>query len=482
MGWSYPEIAIEDLMKLIKNYIDMLILASGYQSTGRLANWDSNNINRSFQWALFLENVMKALLSSADYEESVEELDALLHELTLDPNFPQGLAHLSCAMLVRAKDLVLEHLIHTFPLRESHLKAVATASVEMDISNLKRRESNGLDVYLEKLMLLPSNGPNLNETAIQKLGIRQSAVSCSTVAEAVLENIWKTLRTKMHDELGSTSNSELLKQSTMLHLSANFCNGLTVFSGSGSQLGYCKSGSFQLKVYLRAFSDYGFTIRGEELPLESDYWNHWRARSLSYMLDKRTIRMISGASLIFSAPEGQWTQVFERLNLPAQNDDISEMIELLLLGCVANKWSALLEHLMSVSYEFPAISKLYHEVISLPPGKSQNFFPNEGLMNSKEKSIVDYLEVLISSKVNQLWQLPPVLAAVAIPSWSKLFRSYLRELEGQLIGNSLATRKLYLVRWVREFGAFIHFMSVLEQEDPILHDCAVHSIDRMNIS
>ncbi|XP_042017083.1 uncharacterized protein LOC121765108 isoform X2 [Salvia splendens] len=393
MGWSYPEIAIEDLMKLIKNYIDMLILASGYQSTGRLANWDSNNINRSFQWALFLENVMKALLSSADYEESVEELDALLHELTLDPNFPQGLAHLSCAMLVRAKDLVLEHLIHTFPLRESHLKAVATASVEMDISNLKRRESNGLDVYLEKLMLLPSNGPNLNETAIQKLGIRQSAVSCSTVAEAVLENIWKTLRTKMHDELGSTSNSELLKQSTI----------------------------------------------GEELPLESDYWNHWRARSLSYMLDKRTIRMISGASLIFSAPEGQWTQVFERLNLPAQNDDISEMIELLLLGCVANKWSALLEHLMSVSYEFPAISKLYHEVISLPPGKSQNFFPNEGLMNSKEKSIVDYLEVLISSKVNQLWQLPPVLAAVAIPSWSKLFRSYLRELEGQLIGNSLAT-------------------------------------------
>ncbi|XP_047955363.1 uncharacterized protein LOC125201340 isoform X2 [Salvia hispanica] len=410
MGWSYPEIAIEDLMKLIKNYIDMLILASGYQSTGRLANWDSNNINRSFQWALFLENVMKALLSSADYEESVEELDALLHELTLDPNFPQGLAHLSCAILVRAKDLMLDHLIHTFPLRESHLKAITTASVEMDISNLKSRESNGLDVYLEKLMLLPSNGPNLDErinfedhdswgdgdfsvAAIQKLGIRQSAVSCSTVAEAGLENIWKTLRTKMHDELASTSNSEPLKQSTI----------------------------------------------GEELPLESDYWNCWRARSLSYMLDKRTIRMISGASVIFSAPEGQWTQVLERLNLPAQNDDISEMIELLLLGCVVNKWSALLEHLMSVSYEFPAISKLYHEVISLPPGKSQNFFLNEGLMNSKEKSVVDYLEVLISSKVNQLWQLPPVLAAIAIPSWSKLFRSYLHELEGQLIGNSLAT-------------------------------------------
>lgn len=44
------------------------------------------------------------------------------------------------------------------------------------------------------------------------------------------------------------------------------------------------------------------------------------------MLDKRTIRMISGASMIFSAPEGQWTQVLDRLNVQAGNDDFCEMI------------------------------------------------------------------------------------------------------------------------------------------------------------
>lgn len=60
MGWSYPDISIEDLMKLIKNFIDMMILASGYQSTGHLANWDPDNIKRSFQWALFLQNVSDA--------------------------------------------------------------------------------------------------------------------------------------------------------------------------------------------------------------------------------------------------------------------------------------------------------------------------------------------------------------------------------------------------------------------------------------
>lgn len=111
----------------------------------------------------------------------------------------------------------------------------------------------------------------------------------------------------------------------------------------------------------------------------------------------------------------------------------------------------------------------------------------------------------MSSKVNQLWQLPPVLAAFAIPSWyififkhffmamfcltkllflepcegldwegfpllngkiyscncrSKLFRSYLRELEGQLIGNSLATRSVAITvfldcRWFLPVNWFI---------------------------
>lgn len=36
--------------------------------------------------------------------------------------------------------------------------------------------------------------------------------------------------------------------------------------------------------------------------------------------------MTSGASMIFSTPEGQWTQVLERLNIPVRSDDFCEMI------------------------------------------------------------------------------------------------------------------------------------------------------------
>ncbi|KAL2238716.1 UNVERIFIED_CONTAM: hypothetical protein Sindi_1063300 [Sesamum indicum] len=440
MGWSYPEISLQDLMKLIQNFVNMVILASGYQLTGRLAHWDSHNIKKSFRWANFLENLARGLTSSGDYQDSVKELDAALIGLTSNPHFPQGLAHLSCTTLCRAREFLLEHLIHTLPLRESHLKAIMTASVEMDFSNLQRIDNDYVDVYSEQLRRIPSKGLNLSEsrnfmegskisspsavpsgkqynvvdcdftvTAVQQLGRRQLAVSCCSAVETGLENMWRTIGQSMHAELGCTSNSELIEHSA------------------------CSI--------------------AEELPVEAIVWNRWRSRSLSYMLDNRTIRL-----------------------------------ELLLLGCIADRWSPLIEHLMSVSYKPLTLSRIYHEVFKLSLGKSLHLFLKESLVNCKEKCVVDYLEVLFKSQLKQLWALPPVLAAVAIPSWSQLFRSYLCELEGQVRGNFLATRLVVAtfslgaavalvvlwsigsVRWLREFGAFIYFIST----DPMLHWKALH--------
>lgn len=57
MGWNYPEISLEEMVKLVKGFVDILILASGYQSSGLLAHWDARNIIKAFQWGLFFENV-----------------------------------------------------------------------------------------------------------------------------------------------------------------------------------------------------------------------------------------------------------------------------------------------------------------------------------------------------------------------------------------------------------------------------------------
>lgn len=54
--------------------------------------------------------------------------------------FEQGLANLSwnTSALGRATNMLLEHLIHTLPIRESQLKAIIEASIEMDLGELER--------------------------------------------------------------------------------------------------------------------------------------------------------------------------------------------------------------------------------------------------------------------------------------------------------------------------------------------------------
>lgn len=47
----------------------------------------------------------------------------------------------------------------------------------------------------------------------------------------------------------------------------------------------------------------------------------WRTKNLLYLLDKRTIRLVSGASMIFSAPRVQWLQVLERLDISGEGSD-----------------------------------------------------------------------------------------------------------------------------------------------------------------
>lgn len=59
--------------------------------------------------------------------------------------------------------------------------------------------------------------------------------------------------------------------------------------------------------------------------MDSSVWSQWKLRSLSYLTDKRTIRLVSGANLIFSAPKGQWEQMFQRLAISAGDDEMSEL-------------------------------------------------------------------------------------------------------------------------------------------------------------
>ncbi|GMH30902.1 hypothetical protein Nepgr_032745 [Nepenthes gracilis] len=224
MGSGGAEITVGDLMKLIKGFVDMLILASGYQSSGLLACWDSFNIKKAFKWGLFLENMFRHLNSSHKYLDFMKELDAAVSEMRSHPSFPQGLTYLSSATLIRARVLLAEHMIHALPLRDEHLKEFFIAATEMDLDALWGKEYDYLNVYLDRVMSLRSSltvvidrsistkDPTTishqsvenvetgnctfsdNTTlAVQELLKRQSAVSCLLTAEIGLDILTESI-------------------------------------------------------------------------------------------------------------------------------------------------------------------------------------------------------------------------------------------------------------------------------------------------
>ncbi|KAK6239022.1 hypothetical protein QUC31_004491 [Theobroma cacao] len=423
MGWNYPDISLEEMMKLIKGFVDILILASGYQSSGLLAHWDSDNIKRAFHWALFFENVFRRLRSLDVYRESLEELDAALFEMASHPSFPQGLAHLSSATLRRARGYMLEHLLHNLPLRDSHLKAILTSTIEMDLSALSETEHDCLNAYLNKLTLQnrlcmgnlftssldvtptmeteDSGSDNFTKLAVQELFRRQSAVSCISTIEEGVNILSNAVRQSSWTESDCSLFREKMKHESLPALLQSADASVAVFT-----------------------------------------WNQWKSRALSYFLDKRTIRLVSGASLIFSGTKVQWGKVFGQLNFSEKdsNCDIHEAIELLLLGCIASRWNYIIEHLTSVSYDSVTISKQYHMLANSDFGKSQTFNQKEDIMKSKEAGILDFLMGLLGGQVHLLWKSSPALTAISLPSWSPLFRLYLSEIDTQFKGNPSTMR------------------------------------------
>ncbi|XP_016745736.1 uncharacterized protein [Gossypium hirsutum] len=416
MGWIHPDISLEEMMKLIEGFVDILVLASGYQSSCLLAHWDSDNIKRAFQWALFFENVFRRLSSLDVYQESIQELDAALSEMTSHPSFPQGLAHLSSVTLRRARSFLSEHLLHNLPLRDSHLRAVITAIVEMDLSDLSQTEHDCLNAYLNNLTLqsricmrdTSTSSPDLTPTvqteksgtdnftkiALHELFRRQSSVSCVSVIEEGLDVLSNAMRHSSRTDSESSLFREQMNHETVPAL-----------------------------------------LRADAL-VDVVTWNRWKSRAFSYFLDKRTIRMVSGASLIFSDANAQWKKVFGQLHISdkSSKNDLHQAIELLLLGSIASRWNCIIEHLMSASYDSVTISKQYHVLANSVFEISQSSHQIEEIKKSKEGGILDYLMGLLGGQIHLLWKSSPALAAVSLPFWPTLFRLYLSEIEIQFKG------------------------------------------------
>ncbi|OMO64920.1 hypothetical protein CCACVL1_21601 [Corchorus capsularis] len=419
MGWNHPDISLEEMMKLIKGFVDILILASGYQSSGLLAHWDSHNISRAFQWALFFENVFRRLSSLDVYQESIEELDGALLEMTSHPSFPKGLAHLSSASLRRARDFMVEHLLHNLPLRDSHLREFLTAIVDMDITDLSQKEHDCLNVYLNKLTLQN-----------RLFNIKSSPDAASTVETEESDS----------DNFTKLAVHELLRRQSVVSCISTIEEGVDFLSNAVRQSSLAESDCSLFREETK-HERLPALVRSAESSVDVVTWNCWKSRALSYFLDKRTIRLVSGASLIFSGTNTQWRKVFGQLNFSekSSNSNLDEAIELLLLGCISSRWNCVLEHLMSVSYDSVTVSKQYPIIANSVFGISQSFH-KKGEIKSQEGAILDYVMGLLDGQLHLLWKPSPALTAVSLPFWPPLLRLYLSELEAHFKGNPSTMR------------------------------------------
>ncbi|XP_016650387.1 PREDICTED: uncharacterized protein LOC103334571 [Prunus mume] len=386
MGWNHPHISLEQLLNLIKGFVDILLLLSGYQSSGRLAHWDSHNIKKAFQWGLFFEKVLGSFGCSDDYGGSMEELDAALSEMTSAASLPKGLAHLSSANLTTARHFVLDHLIHTLPLRDAHLRALLMATVEMDLEELSETEHDFLNAYFNKLKL-------------QNTSLHRSIASATKIENCA------------GDGFTNYVVQELLKRWSKVSLMSAVEAGLDVLSHSIRHSSWSEFDDNLLKEQLKRENAPDIV----EWLVGSLTWNRWKSKNISYFLDKRTIQLVSGASMIFS-------------------EQFNKYFELLLVGCIASRWTSLIEYMVSVCYDCKNISEQYHEVCNLLYGRSTAPLSKQEAVSSKESNILEYLSGLLGSQLHQLWKISPSLVAVAIPSRSPLFRLYLSEIQIQFRG------------------------------------------------
>ncbi|MQM02089.1 hypothetical protein Taro_034846 [Colocasia esculenta] len=240
MGWSHPGISLEDLLRLIKGFVDILILASGYRSSGLPASWDAENIKKAISWGAFFENLFSHLSESEEYEVLVKELDEALLELTSSSSFPQGLKCLSSETLSRARFIVLEFFSQNLSLGAGHLNALLNASVETDLHDLAISDAVGINLYIEKLTkqvkshdVITVNGLFVKDSATKPEFPDSSKPKGLSVSSSVSATNASDMKTKQRNATDHSSFiiQELLKRQASVSCLSSCEESLDSFQG-----------------------------------------------------------------------------------------------------------------------------------------------------------------------------------------------------------------------------------------------------------
>ncbi|XP_064955486.1 uncharacterized protein LOC135607506 isoform X1 [Musa acuminata AAA Group] len=440
MSWCHPDITLGDLMQLIKGFVDILILANGYQSSGLPAVWDAPSIKNAVRWGLFFQDVFKRINDSCHFDNSMKELDAALRNLMSNPFCPQGLVHLTSTSLSRARDLVIECLVQSHIMGAKHLTSLLTAVIEMDVNDLNGTWNANSTVYTDILMLQMES---LNLVSMDRENFVKTRAA-STPSTSKISGVSRagSCNPAMPEPMDySFAHHSCFLIHEILQRQASILCITSAETGLDSILNLFMT-EHMLVPEKNSLEGKPSTGNSPKSMSELFLWSQWRSRCLSYLVDNRTIRLLSGANLIFSTPKVHWLQVLDPLKVLSDsiNDHLLEIMEISLLGFISSRWTNLIGQFMSHSCDYLTISEQYSVLHCLLQENTQCAHSKMEALSSKEKDILGYMTTFLDCHYHKLWLLPPVLVAAAIPSWSILFRAFWNELNKRFVGASSDVR------------------------------------------
>eukprot|EP00250_Pteridium_aquilinum_P024565 c29255_g1_i1 orf=84-626(+) len=126
--WTHPDVSLPQLLSLARAFLDMLLLASGYQPSGSPALWRAQDVQRALGWASLLEQIITKLNVRKEDEGSRETLDKALQAMMLETFYPEGLPKLSCQVLAEAKKLLIYAMSHALGSCSGQIESLITAA------------------------------------------------------------------------------------------------------------------------------------------------------------------------------------------------------------------------------------------------------------------------------------------------------------------------------------------------------------------
>ncbi|KAG0612743.1 hypothetical protein M758_6G048600 [Ceratodon purpureus] len=134
--WAHSYVTLEEITEYVAAYMELLVLASGVQSSGHPFTWTPHHLRKAFSWADRLEKIMEDLSST---EEGIEglvsrrALDAVLANLTASAkNYPAGLPHLTASDLSNARKILLQALLQAVVPDSDYLQLVTDSLLRLN--------------------------------------------------------------------------------------------------------------------------------------------------------------------------------------------------------------------------------------------------------------------------------------------------------------------------------------------------------------